>query len=41
MAQTNYLPVLTIMYIVTLTFDQSPWIKVVTLPWVQCNNSVK
>jgi hypothetical protein len=29
------------MFIVTLTFDQWPWIKVMTLPWVQCNNSVK
>jgi hypothetical protein len=28
--------VLTIMCIVTLTFDQWPWIKVVTLPSVQC-----
>jgi hypothetical protein len=27
--------------IVTLTFDQWPWIKVVTLPWLQSNNSVK
>jgi hypothetical protein len=27
--------------IVTLTFDQRYWIKVLTLPWVQCNNSVK
>jgi hypothetical protein len=33
--------VLTIMCIVTLTFDQWPWINVMTLPWVQCNNSVK
>jgi hypothetical protein len=33
--------VLTIMCIVTLTFDQWPWIKVMTLSWVQCNNSVK
>jgi hypothetical protein len=31
----------TIMCIVTLTFDQWPWIKVMTLPWVQCNNFVK
>jgi hypothetical protein len=31
--------VLTIMCVVT--FDKWPWIKVVTLPWVQCNNSVK
>jgi hypothetical protein len=41
MARTNYLPVLTIICIVTLTFDQWPWIKVMILPWVQCNNSVK
>jgi hypothetical protein len=33
--------VLTLMCIVTLTFDQWLWIKVVTLPLVQCNNSVK
>ena len=25
----------------TLTFDQWPWVKVVTLPLVRCNNSVK
>jgi hypothetical protein len=29
------------MCIVTLNFDQWPWIKIVTLPTVQCNNSVK
>jgi hypothetical protein len=33
--------VLTNMCIVTLTIDQWPWIKVVTLPCVRCNNSVK
>jgi hypothetical protein len=33
--------VLTIMCIVTLTLDQWPYIKIVTRPWVQCNNSVK
>jgi hypothetical protein len=33
--------VLTIMYIVTLTFNQWPWIKVMTISWVLCNNSVK
>jgi hypothetical protein len=33
--------VLTILCIVTLTFDQWCWIKVITLPCVQCNNSVK
>jgi hypothetical protein len=33
--------VLTIMCIMTLTFDQWPWTKIVTLPWVKCNNSVK
>jgi hypothetical protein len=25
----------------TLTFHPWPWIKVIALPWVQCNNSVK
>ena len=33
--------VLTIMCIMTLTFDQWSWIKVMTLSWIQCNNSVK
>jgi hypothetical protein len=33
--------VLTIMCMVTLTFDQWLWIKDITLYWVQCNNSVK
>jgi hypothetical protein len=33
--------VFTITCIMTLTFYQWPWIKVVTLPWVQCKNSVK
>jgi hypothetical protein len=33
--------VLTTMCIVTLTFDQWPWIKVMTLPWVKYNNAVK
>jgi hypothetical protein len=33
--------VLTITCIVTLTFDQWPWVKVMALPWVQCNNSMK
>jgi hypothetical protein len=34
MNQTNYLPM-------ALTFDQRSWIKVMTPPWVQSNNSVK
>jgi hypothetical protein len=38
---TLFAYVITFMCIVTLTFDQWPWIKVVALPWVQCNNSVK
>jgi hypothetical protein len=31
----------TTMCVVTLTFDQWTWIKVMTLPCIQCNNSVK
>jgi hypothetical protein len=41
MARTNFAYVLTIICIVTLTFDQWLWIKVITLLWVRCNNSVK
>jgi hypothetical protein len=41
MVRTNYLHVLTILCVVTLTFDRCTWIKFVKLPQVQCNNFVK